>query len=110
MLKIKIVILLMFSMATAYSQSDTIQIKTSAQCSMCKKKLEHDIVYTKGIKSADLDLKTKQLMVIYNPEKISPDKIRKAVSMIGYDADSIPADPKAYKNLNDCCKKGGHDD
>jgi mercuric ion binding protein len=79
MLKIKIVILLMFSIATAYSQSDTIQIKTSAQCSMCKKKLEHDIVYTKGVKSADLDLKTKQLMVIYNPEKISPEKIGDAV-------------------------------
>jgi hypothetical protein len=31
--------------------------------------------------------------------------IQIAISKLGYDADSIPADPKAYEKLNACCKK-----
>jgi hypothetical protein len=25
--------------------------------------------------------------------------------MVGYDADEVPANPRAYQKLNECCKK-----
>lgn len=82
-----------------------IKIKTSAVCDMCKETLESNLVYEKGIKKSDLDVKTAVITVTYNPQKTTPEKIRVAISKIGYDADDIPADKKAYDKLNSCCKK-----
>jgi periplasmic mercuric ion binding protein len=89
----------------ALSQTDTIKIQTSAICETCKKTLEGDLSFEKGVKKSVLDLDTKILTVIYNPEKTNPEKIRIAVTKSGYDADSLHADPKAYKHLPECCKK-----
>jgi len=29
--------------------------------------------------------------------------------MVGYHADSLKRDPKAYEKLDECCKDGAHD-
>lgn len=81
-----------------------IQIKTSAQCEMCKDRIEKALSYEKGIYSSNLDLNTKVVTVVYNPKKNSPDKIRLAISKVGYQADDIKADPFAYEALPPCCK------
>ena len=88
---------------------EEIKIQTSAQCEQCKERIERDMSFEKGIKYVNLDLDTKILTVQYKTAKTDPEKIRKAVSEIGYDADDVPADPKAYEKLPTCCKKGGHD-
>jgi copper chaperone CopZ len=85
--------------------SETISIKTSAVCEMCKENIEKALSYEKGIKKSTLDLTTKNVIVTYNPKKTNPEKIKKAINKAGYDADESPADPKAYENLNACCKK-----
>jgi copper chaperone CopZ len=89
----------------AISQTDTVRIQTSAVCETCKKTLENDLSFAKGVKKSVLDLDTKILTVVFNPEKTDVDKIRIAVAKSGYDADSLKADPRAYKHLPDCCKK-----
>ena len=48
------------------------------------------------------------ITVNYNPKKTDPDKIKKAITQAGYDADDLPADLKAYDKLDACCKKDGH--
>lgn len=83
----------------------TIQIKTSAVCDMCKETLEKAMAYEKGVKDSNLDVDSKILTVKFDTRKTSAEKIKKAVTMTGYDADEMPADPKAYANLNPCCKK-----
>lgn len=83
-----------------------LKVKTSAVCGMCKETIEKYMAFEKGVKKSNLDVESKILTVTYNPEKITPEKIRKAISKSGYDADDVPADPKAYKKLNGCCKKG----
>ena len=83
-----------------------LKIKTSAVCGMCKETIEKFMAFEKGVKKSSLDVDSKILTVTYNPEKTTPEKIRKAVSKSGYDADDVPADPKAYKKLDGCCKKG----
>ena len=67
------------------------------------------MTYTKGIKSVDLDLETKVLTLEYRTDKTDADKLRTAVSKIGYDADDVKADEAAYQKLPACCQKGGHD-
>jgi copper chaperone CopZ len=83
-----------------------IKIKSSATCSMCKTTIEKYLSFEKGIKKSSLDVDSKILTVIYNPQKTTPEKIRLAVSKSGYDADEVKANEKAYNNLDDCCKKG----
>ncbi len=90
---------------TANAQTDSVSIKTSAVCGTCKETIEHDLSFVKGIISSNLDVKSHLLSVVFDPGKIDVSKIREEVSKIGYDADSVKADPKAFKRLPDCCKK-----
>jgi periplasmic mercuric ion binding protein len=87
------------------SQNDTILIHTSAVCETCKETIEHDLSFVKGIVSSNLSVETRDLTVIFDSNKIDANKIRTEVTKIGYDADSLKADPKAFKKLPECCKK-----
>lgn len=82
-----------------------LKVKTSAVCGMCKTTIERELAFAKGVKKSELDVPSKVVTVIYNPNKTTPEKIRQAISMAGYDADDVPADPKAYEKLHACCKK-----
>jgi len=90
------------------SKFKEIKIKTSSECKMCKERIENALAYEKGVKSSSLDVESKILTVTYDTLKTTPEKIRKAVTKVGYDADDMPADPKAYQKLPVCCQKGGH--
>lgn len=84
----------------------TIEIQTSAVCGMCKERLEHDIAFEKGVKSVDLNNETKTLTIKYKEGKNTKEKLKIAVTKIGYDADDLPAVKKAHDALPDCCRKG----
>ena len=90
------------------AQDQKIVIMSTAQCDECKEKIESALNFEKGVKSASVNTETKEVSVVYNPAKTDPDKLRKAITMVGYDADSLPADPKAYARLKPCCTKDGH--
>jgi len=89
----------------ASDKDKEIKIQTSAVCGMCKERIETNIAFEKGVKSVVLDDKTKIVTITYKTEKTSPDKLREAISKLGYDADDVEADPKAYAKLPTCCKK-----
>lgn len=95
--------------AQAQKNLKTVGIKTSAICEMCKATLEKDLTFEKGVKSVNLDMKTKVLIIGYVEGKTSPDVLRKRVTMVGYHADEMKRDPKAYDKLDPCCKDGAHD-
>lgn len=92
-----------------YKKTEKVEIQTSAQCQMCKDRIEKDMAYEKGVKSVNLDIETKILTIEYRTDKTDPKKLKVAVSKIGYDADDVAADKKAYDKLLACCQKGGHD-
>lgn len=97
--------------ASADNKVATINIKASIYCDHCKKcnscsvRLEKAVYTQKGIKRVDIDEANKTVSVVYNSEKTSPEKIRQAIALVGFDADDVKADPKAYEKLDDCCKK-----
>lgn len=113
-IRISILSAIMIAMAFLYSYSqepestikkDTVKILTSAQCDMCKDRIEKAVNKLSGIISADLDYETKYLTVEYNTEETNDSDIRKAVNRAGYDADSTKAEMRAYNKLPKCCKK-----
>ena len=91
----------------AAKKIETVTIQTSAECGMCKKRLEEGLNYTKGIKYAELDLATKKIEVRYVTSKISLKEVKEAIAKIGYDADEVKAMPEAVEKLPACCKPGG---
>jgi periplasmic mercuric ion binding protein len=104
-----IAIVMILTVKTSNAQEATtaeLKVKTSAVCGMCKETIEKNLAFEKGIKKSVLDVDSKIVTVTYNPQKITPEKIRMAIAKSGYDADDVTADAKAYKKLDDCCKKG----
>ena len=90
-------------------QKEEVKIQTSAQCGMCKERIEEALSDVDGIISAELDLETKIVKAVYEPEEIDADEIRERITKVGYDADDMPANKRAYRKLPKCCQKGGHD-
>lgn len=94
--------------AVAQKKKETVTIKTSAQCDMCKKRIEETVLSLSGVKSAALTVATSELKVVYLTAKTNVDAIRNTISMMGYDADQVKADHAAYHKLPPCCQKSGH--
>ena len=87
-------------------KTEKVEIKTSAICGMCKDRLEKNIAFEKGVKSVTLNEETKVLTIEFKTGKNSKDKLKKAITKLGYDADDLPADQKAHDRLPACCQKG----
>ena len=112
-------LILLTTVSLAYGQKkDTVMIKTSSICEMCKRAIEGDLAFEKGITYSNLDLETSVVTVVYKPKSTNPDVLRKRLTEIGYDADSLKAIPAAVDKLPECCKpnnpfhkkKEDHDD
>ena len=108
--RILITLLLALSGSTISAQDkdwSSVVIKTSSVCDMCERTIEEELIYTKGVKSVDLDLATGLVTVQYDAKKVSPEKIRTDLTLLGYAADDIPGDAKAFAKLPACCQKEG---
>lgn len=113
---LKLIIAVLFMMNTAVliarpqepknDKFETVSIKTSAVCGMCKDRLEKNIAFEKGVRSVSLDDETKVLTIEYRTGKNDKERLKKAISRLGYDADDMPADQKAHDRLPACCQKG----
>lgn len=88
--------------------SDTLKIETTAQCEMCKERIEKAVNEMEGIKYVDLDVTTAVVSVVYNKEETTDKDIRETIADVGYDADDVKKDKRAYKRLPKCCQLGGH--
>ncbi len=82
----------------------SVEIKTSAQCGMCKTALEKRLSKMPEVEAVDLNLET-QIFTITFQHGGDTDFYKKTISLLGYDADEIPANAKAYAKLPACCKK-----
>lgn len=84
-----------------------LDVKTSTICDMCKKTIETELIYEKGVKKVDVHLDDKTVHVQYDDRKTDPVAIRKAIAGLGYDADDLKADENAWRKLPACCKEEG---
>ena len=101
------IFLLSTGLAAQKNQLAQVQIKTSAVCEMCKKRIEDGLYTQKGVVEANLDLNTKVITIKFRSEKTSEETLRKYISSLGYDADTIVADKAAYDKLPGCCQADG---
>ncbi|MFA6261138.1 MAG: heavy-metal-associated domain-containing protein [Bacteroidia bacterium] len=81
--------------------------KVSGNCGMCKERIEVALDQ-KGVKSAEWNIDSKVLEVIYVPEKVTIEQIHHYVASVGHDTDKELAPDSIYKQLPDCCQYREH--
>lgn len=82
----------------------TIEIKTSAVCDMCIETIEKGFAFEKGVKSSNVDLEANTVTVTYHTKKTDEEAVKTALTKMGYAADDLAPDSKAFDNLHYCCK------
>ncbi|MFN0189232.1 MAG: heavy-metal-associated domain-containing protein [Bacteroidia bacterium] len=75
------------------------------ECESCKERVEKALKATPGVTSAEMKVDEKIIAVNYDGGKIDEQKIKEVIAQTGFDAGDVKADPTAYDNLDDCCKK-----
>ena len=83
--------------------SKTETLKVWGKCAMCKARIEK-IALAYGATTADWNVKTKFLTVVYEPGRSSMDYISGKLAKGGHDKGLKSAKDKAYNALPDCCK------
>jgi copper chaperone CopZ len=98
---------LSFAASAQDDKWSVLSFRTSSVCDMCETTIEKELIYEKGVKSVDLDLSTNLVKVEYDERKTTPEAIKVALTKLGYHADELPGDSKAFANLPACCQKEG---
>ena len=65
-------------------KSDEITFNVSMHCQGCKERIEKYIPMEKGVKDLKVDLEKKEVTIVYNPQKTTVEKLKKAVETLGY--------------------------
>ncbi len=58
----------------------------SMTCDNCKKRIEKNIAFEKGVSDMKVDLPGKTVMVVYQTNKTNIEKLQKAIEKLGYEA------------------------
>ncbi len=77
-------------------------MKVFGNCTSCKERIELALD-APGIKSADWNIDSKELKLVYNSDKISIDEIHQLIAKAGHDTEKIKAPDSIYNTLPDCC-------
>lgn len=99
-----IVIFLIGALGFSQNKSAKASLKVNGVCIMCKKRIETNCIKIKGVKTANWNVNTHELKLIYNENKTNLDSIKKSVLAIGHDVEDLMASDKAYNKLHGCCK------
>ncbi len=85
----------------------TVKIKTSVECQMCQKRIESFFKREPAVEYINVNYHNKIATLRYYTDRTNPAYLRTAIANLGYDADTVRANPEFYNKLPDCCKKGG---
>ena len=89
-------------------KSQTVTFQTSAQCGMCKERIEKELNFASGVQYAELNIEDMSLTIKFKPKKTTVDDLRKRVAAIGYTADDVLPKEEDVKKLPLCCQPGAH--
>jgi mercuric ion binding protein len=80
------------------------EFKVHGNCEVCEKRIEKAALSIKGVKSADWDIPSNQISLIYNPSKVNIETIHTAIAAKGHDTSEAKAKEEDYDALPNCCK------
>lgn len=89
-MKARIVLIVMLCLASlsfsSYAQDKKeVTFDVSMTCDNCKKRIEKNIAFEKGVTDMQVDLPAKTVMVVYHANKTNQEKLQKAIEKLGYE-------------------------
>ena len=103
----KLLILLIMTVATttfAQNKNKRASLEVDGICGMCKARIEKACYQTKGVKSANWNVETHELKLIYDERKTNLDSIKKSVVSVGHDTKTLKATQIGNKSVHACCR------
>jgi len=109
-------IIFLFAMLLGASVTSSAQGKTpvttsfwvAGVCEMCKERIERALDVP-GVRSVSYELDAHQVTVVYQPKKITEDKLHNLLNAAGHDTSRSMASEEAYQTVHDCCKYREHE-
>lgn len=98
-MKARIVLIVMLCLASlsfsSYAQDKKdknadkkeVTFDVSMTCDNCKKRIEKNIAFEKGVTDMQVDLPAKTVMVVYHANKTNQEKLQKAIEKLGYEVE-----------------------
>lgn len=62
----------------------TVVLSANLHCDKCKKKIESNIPFEKGVKDLKVDLQNKTITITFRSDKTDSEKLANAVKKLGY--------------------------
>ncbi|MEL7161935.1 MAG: heavy metal-associated domain-containing protein [Bacteroidota bacterium] len=106
-MRLFLAIITLFAFTAMAPPTEKVSIQTNACCETSQYLIEKALFALDGVKKCELDLVTKKVKIKYDEAKIDVATLRQAISATGFEADDLPARPKAYAALPKCCKGDG---
>ena len=76
-------------------KTEEVVFLTDIHCENCKKKIEKNISWEKGVKDLRVDLDNKKVTILYDSAKTNPDNLKTAIEKLGYACEIVA--PKTNK-------------
>ena len=81
----------------------TMHFKVNGVCEQCKTRIEN-AAYVKGVKYAEWNVDTHDLIVKFDSTKTSPEVFLKSIAKAGHDNDLFTAEEADYNKIAKCCR------
>ena len=107
MKKILIILLaLPFGMVAQDNQKKNAKAEFTVKgnCEVCEKRIEKAALSIKGVKSAEWDIPSNKISLIYNPKKVTLEAIHTSIASQGHDTSEAQAKKEDYDKLPKCCQ------
>ncbi len=84
-----------------------VQIKVPVECQACQHLIERYFKREPGIVRMQISYRKNLVRVMYNSERTTPSRIRNTIAYLGFNADTVKANPESQRRLPPCCRPKG---
>ena len=97
---------LLFLGTALYAQNKNAKasFQVDGVCMMCKTRIEKASIKSNGVKYANWNVKSHELKLIFDDEKISLKEIKQNIIAVGHDTKEMKAKDEIYNTIDPCCK------
>lgn len=103
-----LIIAMMFTAACSMAKDiKTAVFTTSPQmhCESCENKIKGNLRFEKGVKNIETNIEKQQVVVTYDADKTSVEKLQRGFEKIGYDAKEVKVECKQENASDASCEK-----
>lgn len=79
------------------NDKETVVFAVSMTCENCKKRIEKNIAYEKGVTDMKVDLPSKTVEIVFKKDKTTVEKLQAALEKLGYEAKMVTDNNKNEK-------------